>query len=340
MSERGGWGAGAAAGVAVAVALLSGCQQSPGAGGAGPSAAPAAEAPAVPAASAGDRELLEWAEQVHTADCMRKAGFTYYVEWVRDTTAEDGRRSDFGSADTSWAQAYGYGIQRRPPKPSASPGAHRTNADYVGGLSPERRGAYTAALNGDRADSVTVPLADGNSAFTPRGGCTSAARRELYGDLDRWFALDIRASNLQLETGPLVAADARYTEALTAWRTCMAAAGHPAQSPGEARRQVASAAQELRAAGEKQSQESQGPDAAWQLEVSTATADARCSGSSQLVTVAERVAAEARGRIREQSRAEFAEYDALRARAVGRARELIEVSTRTTRVESQGEIRR
>jgi hypothetical protein len=302
------------AAVAAAVAVLSGCQQDR------PSAAEPAANP-VPAAPASDRELLEWAEQVRTADCMTKAGFRYHVEWARDAVTAAEHRSDYGSADTAWAEAYGYGIQRHPPRPATPSEAGQTNAAYVGSLPRERVGAYTAALNGDKADSVTVPLADGTSAFTPRGGCVSAARRELYGDLDRWFALSIRATNLQIETGPVVAQDARYTAALAAWRACMAAADHPVPSPGESRRQVA---ETVRDAPDR--------EASWRLEVGVATTDANCSGSSRLVAVAERVDSEARARIREASRADFAEYDAMQAGAVQRARELIKVSTRKSRV--------
>ncbi|WP_457032898.1 hypothetical protein [Kitasatospora sp. P5_F3] len=301
--------------LAAVVAVLSGCQQER------PPAAATAAVP-VPAASASERELLDWAEQARTADCMTKAGFRYYVEWARDAVVASEHRSDFGSADTDWAAKYGYGILRRPPRPVLSSDPAQTNAAYVGGLQRERADAYTAALNGDKADSVTVPLANGTSAFTPRGGCVSAARRELYGDLDRWFELSIRATNLQIETGPVVSQDARYTTALTAWRDCMAAAGHPVPSPGESRRQVA---ETIRNAPD--------PEAAWRLEVGVATADANCAGSARLVSVAEQADSEARAKIRAASPAEFAEYDAMQARAVQRAGELVKASTRGSRVD-------
>ncbi|WP_433063769.1 hypothetical protein [Dactylosporangium sp. CS-033363] len=280
-----------------------------------PAAAPRLHLAAMPAPTDRDDDLLEWAELVLAGRCMAAAGYEFSVDWVVEHGKPDFVLMPYGTTDTALAERYGYGIG--PALSGQLRGGHTDpNRAYVASLSRKEQQRYSVAFFGGGADPISVTGEDGSTTTTNRDGCLSGARQTLYGDLARWVALDVWASNLDEQLVPEVLADPAYRTALAAWRSCMAAAGHPAATPDDSRTAISEL---YRTAGHA---------AAWPVEQATAVADARCTAGTQLLAVAERLHGEHARRLFAGRAADVEEYQARRTEAVRRARDLLTELTR------------
>lgn len=204
-------------GVVCASLLLTGC------GEAGSGAVPGP----VPAGSAA---ILHDAEQLLIRNCMRDKGFQYVPE--PKNPVPQLRRFPYVVDDLAWARRYGYGSGLRRRLDDIA--ARNPNQAYFRTLSPARRQAAVAALNGPRPTGLEATLADGMSISHSDTGCTSDARRELYGDLAAWFAADKLVGSLDSARIVAVLSDGTYRTTLSAWARCMRAAGHPVPDPQQA----------------------------------------------------------------------------------------------------------
>ncbi|MET9291129.1 hypothetical protein [Streptomyces sp. NPDC003077] len=216
-----------------------------------------------------ERQVLRTAEQVLTRRCMTAQGFRMWP--TPPDPVPDARDFPYVVDDPAWAARHGYGsdLQRRIEAVRAAD----PNRRYLRGLPPARRAAALAALNGAVREGPKVTLPDGTVLGRSRHGCTSAALRDLYGDLDAWFRVQTLTDNLSGTRQSRVFADPAYRDAIRQWSTCMNRRGHDYADPGASRAAFAdprTPAQRAR-------------------EIATAVDEARCARDSGLAATARRL---------------------------------------------------
>ncbi|MEW1588210.1 hypothetical protein AB0283_22545 [Micromonospora vinacea] len=204
------------------------------------SAAPAATvAPSPDPAPAGpvtaeDRRILVRAESLLTRDCMTRAGFQM---WLGTSPPADELLSfPYVVDDVGWARRHGFGsdlVQAVDARRRADP-----NQRYASGLSPERREAFLAALNGARPEGLEARLPSGGVMRRSAEGCTSVAQRQLYGDLTEWYRSSKVVADLTYLRQRRVLADPAWTAALRPWARCLRQQGYTADTPERLRESV------------------------------------------------------------------------------------------------------
>ncbi|MGC4812737.1 hypothetical protein ACLQ29_19615 [Micromonospora sp. DT228] len=224
--------------------------------------APGDPAPARPV-TAEERQLLSHAESLLTRDCMTRAGFQMWLD--ASPPADELRTFPYIVDDLAWARRHGFGLDlvdavdaRRLADP---------NQRYVSGLSPERRGALLAALNGPRPEGLEARLPSGGVMRRSAEGCTSEAQRQLYGDLTEWYRANKVVADLTYLRQRRVLADPAWTAALRPWARCLRQQGYAADSPQRLRESVG--------------------DRDRAAEIAAAVAEARCAEDGLAATVRE-----------------------------------------------------
>ncbi|WP_328653866.1 hypothetical protein OG598_08380 [Micromonospora sp. NBC_00330] len=224
--------------VAVALPLVASSMAGawPGAAPTGPAAAgtPSFDpAPAGPV-TAEERQVLSRAESLLTRDCMTRAGFEM---WLGTSPPADGLLSfPYVVDDIAWARKHGFGsdlVEAVDARRHADP-----NQRYVSGLSPERREAYLAALNGARPQGLEARLPSGGVMRRSAEGCTSEAQRRLYGDLAEWYRSSKVVADLTYLRQRRVLADPAWTAALRPWARCLRQQGFTVDTPEQLRQSV------------------------------------------------------------------------------------------------------
>ncbi|MGI5242290.1 hypothetical protein [Dactylosporangium sp. CA-139066] len=260
----------------------------------------------MPAVGAPADQLLEWAELLLAGRCMAANGFRFTVDWTAPAV-DDGVSAvrPYGSDDATAAAANGYGITAEMRLDKDDP-----NRSYRSALSPERRLRYDETFFGAGDDTTSADTADGLRYTTSRTGCLADARRALYGDLDRWVALDVWASDLDAQIVPVVRADPAYRAALDVWRGCMSGHGFDLADPDAAR---AAALAHYRAAT---------PGDAQEYERQLAVADAGCSQRSGLRATGDRLHQAQLARLAGARTGDAEEYRAIKTEAVRKAQSL------------------
>ncbi len=251
------------------------------------------------AVTAAEEDLLYQAEQLLTRDCMRSAGFDYWVT-PRNPVPEN-RDFPYVVDDVAWATQYGYGTSLRR-KLDQSPNRH-----YFESLSEDRKSAAVRALNGDRPEGLTATLPNGIEVQHSDQGCTSEAQRELYGDLPAWYRTIKVTENLFGERVGRTVSDERYPIAVTSWSRCMRAKGHRYGSPDET--------------GALFTADNPPPSS---TELKLAVAEATCANSTPLASTAEALDREADAALREQYRGPIAEQQRLQLAALPRAQTIVD----------------
>lgn len=211
--------------------------------GAWPGSAPvgpaAARTPSVDPAPAGpvtaeERQVLSRAESLLTRDCMIRAGFRM---WLGTPPPADELLSfPYVVDDIAWARKHGFGSDLV----EAVDARRRANSNqrYVSGLSPERREAYLAALNGARPEGLEARLPSGGVMRRSAEGCTSEAQRRLYDDLAEWYRSSKVVVDLTYLRQRRVLADPAWTTALRPWARCLRQHGYTADTPDRLRESV------------------------------------------------------------------------------------------------------
>lgn len=284
--------------VGVTVAILAGC-------GVSDEDQPVAARPVMPEGwqpTTEDRRLLDQAEQVLAGGCMRKLGFKYWVDTRRLPPAWT---FPYVIDDPAWARTNGYGGARQRQINAAVKAD--PNARYAETLSPARQQAYRMAFFGSERSAVSARTPDGVSMSTGSQGCLADARRQLFGDLQTWFAGDTVEVHLDLVVVPKTQADARYRKALAAWSRC----AHPAGSPDDLRRTAADRVRNKR------------PQVADHVERRLASLEARCAVTSGLGRVARAVDAHFRVRAEREFAGSIKPLRAMQYAALPKATELV-----------------
>ncbi|MFF3484541.1 hypothetical protein ACFYXC_14895 [Streptomyces sp. NPDC002701] len=256
--------------VTVAAGTLTGCA---GSAGGARGADGGGDGPGARVATGVRPAALTWQQELRVADalqrltrqCMNRQGFTYWED--RRLTLRESRPVRYVQDDVSWARAHGYGS--RIDAESARVRESNPNGTYRQSLSPTRRAAFDAALDGgDDARLLTASLPGRGQIRKRIGGCTQEAEQALYGDPATWFRASKTAMNLTSLYGEQLMTDHPFTTALKAWSRCMRQAGQPYRDPQAARDAVRVATSRLGAAR---------ADEAFAAERATAVADATCA---------------------------------------------------------------
>lgn len=228
--------------------------------------------PMPPAVTYSDQLLLDHAEQILTRDCMRRAGFRFWV--TRPVASPVANTFPYVISDFKWAHDNGYGS--RIPSLIVKARATNPNGRYVQGLARGRRGAYLSDLNGPgpSAPQVRVTLPGGEVVGHNTSGCTKEADETLYGDYRSWFPGHTVTEYLAPTWQAQVRADPAYLDAATAWRRCMRGRNHHYSDPIQARAAFL---------------KSPRPIGTFGAEVRTAEDEARCATTSHLATTAQRL---------------------------------------------------
>ncbi|MFF9205935.1 hypothetical protein ACF1AE_29790 [Streptomyces sp. NPDC014986] len=225
---------------------------------------------------------LTWQQELRVADaqqrltrqCMNRQGFTYRED--RGLTLRESRPVRYVQDDVAWARTYGYG--GRIEAKSLRVRERNPNGTYLQSLSPSRRAAFDAALDGgDGARMLTASLPGGGETRKRLGGCTQEAERALYGDPAEWYRTGKIATGLSALYGEELMKDRHLTAAVRAWSRCMKRAGRPYEDPRAAREAVRVNTGRLGAAR---------ADEAFAAERRTAVADATCARETSLRAVA------------------------------------------------------
>lgn len=225
---------------------------------------------------------LTWQQELRVADaqqrlirqCMDRQGFTYWED--RGLTLQESRPVRYVQDDVAWARTHGYG--GRIEAKSLRVRERNPNGTYRQSLSPSRRAAFDAALDGgDGARMLTASLPGGGEMRKRVGGCTEEAERALYGDPAEWYRTGKVATGLNAIYGKELMEDRHLTAAVRAWSRCMKRAGRPYEDPQAAREAVRGNTGRLGAAR---------ADEAFAAERKTAVADATCARETSLRAVA------------------------------------------------------
>lgn len=194
-------------------------------------ASPSADVGVILDVQPAEQAALVYAESVLTARCMQAVGFPFEalqysaVLERMQTSAADAQRSQF---------PYVADVEGIPYEPIAEAAPFDPNVAYISSLDETARAAYGDALQGDIQDRVEV-AALGNSAATPREGCVSEARTELYGSLEDALTSLILAGNLTPAAHSRARTDSDVVDAMKAWADCMRAVGFDFTEFGQAR---------------------------------------------------------------------------------------------------------
>jgi len=237
------------------------------------------------------QKAISTAEDRLVARCMTAAGLRYVV-------------NDQTSADT----ATDYGLYAQYAGKQADPSSNKaTNDYYLARLPDAERAAYLTVLRS--SDQAAMRLSDGRQITYSTKGCESAARVNLYGDLETqvrvYYVPQIvkKAIEKQVQQSP------RYLAVMATWRGCMASGGAPYASSADAR-------QQLDALYEKT-----GPTAkSHRRELAVATLDHSCATKAQLAETKATLAQTALTALPAPDQQELNKLAALWQKTVGAAR--------------------
>ncbi|MEU4531604.1 hypothetical protein AB0F49_25590 [Micromonospora ureilytica] len=218
----------------LAASSIAGARPGSTSAGTASTSTPAADpAPARPVGPE-DRQILIRAESLLTRDCMIRAGFRM---WLGTPPPADELLSfPYVVDDIAWARKHGFGsdlVEAVDTRRRANP-----NQRYVSGLSPERREAYLATLNGARPEGLEARLPSGGVMRRSAEGCTSEAQRRLYDDLAEWYRSSKVVVDLTYLRQRRVLADPAWTTALRPWARCLRQHGYTADTPDRLRESV------------------------------------------------------------------------------------------------------
>lgn len=242
--------------------------------------------------------LLDEAEQFLIRDCMSAAGFEYWPTTDSGPTVD--QRFPYVIDDVTWASRHGHGSDLEAQRAQA-----RTvdpNQRYVLALRPDRRAAYSAALDGAGPDGpgVVVTLPGGAVEGESSQGCVATAEQRLYGDFPAWFRASTVVRALPRIWQVQVVDDPAFAAATRQWADCMRRRGYDYASPAAARAALAESGTR-------------------RTEVATAVAEAACANTTDLAAVARRLDAHYSAIIRARYRAAVTAQTRMRSAAMERA---------------------
>jgi hypothetical protein len=246
-----------------------------------------------------EREVLAQAEKTLTRDCMRKAGFSFWVTPELPEPLE--RLFPYVIDDKQWAAANGYGRavrERREESARTDP-----NRRYFDGLSTDRKAAAVTALNGPTPEGLEANVPGMGKVRHSDKGCVSDAQRVLYTDLRAWYRAKRVTDALARSATAAAVADPELAPATRAWATCMHERGLSYDMPQETREHFARGSR----AGE----------------FSTAQAEAACAQSTGLAAALRKVSRKHRQEMDSHHSTEVKNRALLEYKALSRARDIV-----------------
>ena len=238
------------------------------------------------------------AENILIRDCMKEAGFEFYVDLVTpsDFPIEQGFQIYAGVMTSESAPQTGYGPfldspyfsstssdTDEPIDPAETENAETRNAEYYFALSSLEQAAYEIAFNGGH-DGTRITLDDGTEISGE--GCVADARKEVLGE--QWLDVIVTFNSLQMSLGQLdIQSDTEFAAAAMEWRSCMADYGYEFEGLGDA----ISAGISLRGESVKPTSE----------ELDQAVADVSCQDSADLAGASQRAYERLQGDVVEEN---------------------------------------
>lgn len=178
-------------------------------------------------------ELLRQAEERLIKRCMERHGFTYTEQPPPSAAA---REFPYVVDDVAWANRYGYGHTRE----------RDVNDGTLEKLTPDQQRAWRQTLIGS-GDQLTADIPGLGRISAPDNGCTAEARRNLYGDLTKWYGVRRVVDHLDTYLSNKVTGDPRYRAALVPWAKCVRHHGYRVTTPIDLRLLVARTTAQLSA---------------------------------------------------------------------------------------------
>lgn len=249
-----------------------------------------------------DQALLTYAESVLTQRCMDAQGFVFQALSYPDLLQTNERAERIRAL----AQfPYDAAVEGVPYADTSEQLPIDPNEEYIRSLSESSRGTYGDALQGDITDRVEVSIL-GNIAATPKAGCVSEARTELYGSLEAALTVLIFAGNINPTSHTLARTEAEVSASLAAWANCMKSAGYALTMYTDARAFASS-----------------NPTNA----VVIAEADRRCTDASNLGDIYRKAYADAYTKVLNDNAAQVETVTAARSDAIRQAQDLLANAT-------------
>ncbi|WP_329033949.1 hypothetical protein OHT61_00370 [Streptomyces sp. NBC_00178] len=243
--------------------------------------------------------MLAQAEKILTRDCMRRAGFSFWVTPELPVPVE--RLFPYVIDDEQWAAANGYGRgvrERRDELARRDP-----NRSYFEGLTKAGKAAAVTALNGTTAEGLEADIPGMGKVRHSDEGCASDAQRMLYADLHAWYRAKKVTDALHRSAMAVAAGDPELVPSTRQWAICMREEGHPYDMPQEARDRFA-----------------RRPEAG---EFATARAEAACAQTSGLAAAVRKVSRAHQEELESHHRAEVEDRRVLERAALSRARDIV-----------------
>lgn len=225
-----------------------------------------------------DAEMREiwFVEEQLVADCMAARGLGYFPETefqdltVGLKTLEHRRNySTWGWDDATLARRIGYGIEinREATKRlvEEADGYRSAQAEFVAGLSEEEVRPYEQALSGSGPLEVFADI-EGSQLVSRSDGCLAQAQLQVYGSLAGFAHLVWVRSGLAAMAEQAMVQDEAYQQALDKWRGCVQVRGYDVLEPWD-----------LSDLAFSDAEQSDSPEARFDVEVAAAVAEAECN---------------------------------------------------------------
>lgn len=191
----------------------------------------------------GVADVIDHAEQVVEANCMHRAGFTYWP--VVPVVPSGVSLLDDGLSDVPSGVAppeaavlrierrQGYGLYTEFVLRSKTMAAPNANSNYVTSLSPAEQNRYQLAVLGDPRRRYKVRFPGGGVETGPAEGCIAQAAKTMYGSLIRNDLRYNAGNNVQRLVGDRVFAMPTIKPVTKRWARCMQKqSGHVFATPG------------------------------------------------------------------------------------------------------------
>ncbi|MGH2682717.1 MAG: hypothetical protein ACRDIX_05740 [Actinomycetota bacterium] len=243
-----------------------------------------------------------------TKRCMEQKGFPFNTVSPNELPPES-QNDQWGIDDVSVAREHGYGLSEK----DFWENWVDPNYGYLSSLSPDDRARWELAFSGRWENRIRLRLPNGAEFSMPGEGCNAGADRQVYGDLRKYLELRVAMMQIAPEVDQRVAADPRYTSALSVWRKCMRENGYRFEQRADA---IAAAQAFYDSPGKTAADARSG-------EISIAVSDARCAARAGVVRIAKQLERRYTRVLLGEREGQYAAWRELQEQAVARAKRLL-----------------
>ncbi|MEU2560982.1 hypothetical protein ABZ626_16855 [Streptomyces longispororuber] len=253
-------------------------------------------------------KLLRTASDALARDCMRTKGFDYPAE---PAIAPRAPENETAAVELNDRRRSGYGIASVDPGEKASP--KKPVDRYYEKLPEKDRERFDQALFGPPKEKLHISDTGWGVVSVPRKGCLAESEQHLVGDVRLWARITYVAERIDNQLGAAIVRAQEYKAALSIWRSCMAAQGHPYATPESIQPKL------------RKKHHKVGPTKAFrQHEIDVAVADGKCALKAHLPAVSLRVQRQLVTTLSKSDKKTLAALAFHRDTAVMRSREILD----------------